>query len=202
MREKLEILPEIESGNPYATILAADVAVSDVLVTVVNNAGVLATAPYYIQLDEEICKVTAVGAPSGGNRVLTVERARLYTTASAHNGTSDPAGVHILGDIGVAREAIGGTYVYTLSFLTNYYTGTNNWGTREVDLVATTIGNPDSLATMVVEKKVNGAGYGIQQIAKNNRTIVKTYEQDFYLNADELPSLFGVDIIVKAANTF
>jgi len=216
IREILEAMSNIHEGNTYATQIVEDLTNSETGIDVDDNGslhtngetgiGDAATLrqEFYIQVDNEIMLVT--GASGTGPVTFTVNRAQLGTGAATHEGTTPPfADVHILGDVAVAKTGSGtlsSPFVYQLTFLPNYYTGVNDWGTREVDLVVAKIGSDQSRLTMKVEKKSNGVGSGIQHIAANDQTVITTYSDDFYLDSNELPSYFGTDIVVKAQNTF
>lgn len=200
VREALESLTSISEGAPYATTLATSVTSSDGSLTVNFNSALPNTFPYYIQIDNEIMRVTAMSG-TGSTRTLTVVRGVLSSTPSAHSADTY---LHILGDVAVVRT--GGTsgtpFRHLITFIANAYTGINNWGNRRVDLVQAQLGNVNSRLQLEVSRVTEGVGWGIQRLALNGQTIISTFSGDIYLNTDELPDLVNVDVLVKAANTF
>lgn len=210
VRETLEAMPNIQEGNTFATQMNGGINASTTSVQVDDNPGLHPGGDsggnpvlqvYFIQIESEIMKVTNV-VDSGGTLDFTVKRAQLGTTAASH---LDNTNVHVLGDVGVSKTTDGDdNSVYTISFLINRYSGVDNWGNRDLDLIVASKASGNAKLSFVVEEKVSGSGWGIQQIAPNDMTIMDDFTtlSDIYLDSDELPSVFGVDVILKAQNTF
>lgn len=223
VREKLEAMPNIHEGNTFATVTQDGGALTsnDTVLTVTNNpslrvGNINAGAPlsgfyFQIDVDAEIMYVESV-VDNTGTLDWTIRRAQLNTTAASH---TDGGFVHVLGDVAVTRETLGSpieAYVYNVYFLPNGYTGVNDWGTRELDNMTASKATENSQVTLAVAEKVSGAGWGIQRIALNDMTIISGDSDprfvdgatldDIYLSSDELPTLFAVDVVVKAQNTF
>lgn len=207
VREILEAMPNIHEGNTYATLTQEALDLVETDITITDNAGFpksglgAYTFPYYIQIDNEIMEVTSNAGDQNesGTATLNVVRGALGSTVATHLTTAD---LHILGDVAVTKEVSGLTTTYTINFLPNAYSGVNDWGSRRLDLVTAAKYNDASKVTTAVTRKVQGSGSGIQVVADNDMTIIDTLYDDFYLDSDELPSIAGVNLIVRASNTF
>lgn len=130
------------------------------------------------------------------------------------------AWIHLLGDIAVAKNASNNNkeVTYTISLLSNIFqTFTanlnnpgdpiiiNNWGSRslfnernEYRFGVTTGGNVSSS----VVRKTAGLGSGIQILAPNKRNIISTNFEDMYFDSNEVLVFGGLDLVLRARNTF
>lgn len=215
VRETLEAMPNVHEGNTYATVTQNGGTIATAATTFdVTDNGSLHTdydvggpvrEDFYVEIDNEIMYVESA-VDNGATLTWTVRRAQLGTTAIDHD--DDPGiDVHILGDVAVVRSTTGSpvsAYVYTIHYLPNLYTGVNDWGTRELDNLVATNATENSQLTLTVQERTSGSGWGIQKVAHNDLTIIDSFTtlDDIYLASDELPSLFAVDVIVKAQNSF
>lgn len=171
----------------------------------------------YIQIEDEIMHVYNMTFPSASSIEFSVVRGALGSVRSIHEGTvDDPLPIDVLGDVAVAWHkpwsfdvdgnpipadagAVTNPYVYDISFLINGVTGINNWGTRFIDPITT---NNNSGVSSSIVKIVNGTGYGIEEYARNKRTLVRVHTTDFYFRANELPVLFDVNVVFRGRNSF
>jgi len=159
--------------------------------------------------EAEIVKVTAISDLQNDGAdyyELTVERAQFGSEQSIHT-VDNTVVVDVPGDVAVFKEyglgTSGDPFVIDVVFLPNQYDGTNNWGARTIPLMtAVGIGQLSDAGDLEVTDKVVGRGSGIQRLSRSGLSISSTHYSDFYLNNNEIPYLFDVEISPKARNSF
>lgn len=221
-RETLEALQNIVEGNTYATTATINSTTNSITVDK-KVRGLLAlfpvdggatwdedptNSPVYIQVENEIMRVRSIDKAT--EKTWTVTRGRVGSEKYAHGASA--VDVHFVGDVMVYGETDGtgtgdregnGTanspYKTHIIFTRNGWTQTDNQGRRYQELLTT---NLSGQAHTTVTKRMNGVGPGIQTVARNGRTIIDEYTEDFYLDSDQLPELHSVSLVLRAQNSF
>lgn len=157
---------------------------------------------------------------SEGSITFEVVRGQLGSVKSNYgNGTDDilddvlragtEAWVHLLGDVAVAKNASsnGMEVTYIVNLLKNVFTQIDNWGNRslydENNNYRFSV-EPGGNVTSSLVRKTLGAGSGIEILASNMKTVknINNNFEDIYFNSNELPTFGGLDLVLKARNTF
>lgn len=175
------------------------------------------TVSFNVESDAEIATTAASGSitTSLGSSFrihFVVERAQLGSKGH-HYGSNvtdatTSAWIHLIGDVAVTKQLSenGKGVTYALTFLPNAFTQTNDWGYRSLTDVNGVSRISASISGDVTASDLNvrtpGHGYGLEKLASNFKTVLERFEDDMYFISSELPVLGGLDISVRARNTF
>lgn len=139
-----------------------------------------------------------------------VDRAQLGSKLSEYESDvtnlNTLAWIHLLGDVAIAKQGTTNGATFIITFLPNAFSQTNNWGLRsliDIDgnrrVFVETSGDFTSTGLVV---RTTGQGYGLEVLGNNLQTVLERHLDDIYFLSNELPIFGGIDISVRARNTF